>query len=174
MLGTNVSASATWEIKVSMEQSADPAFLLPVNANLAGQTIAKFVLTNRTTGDVYYFEFPLPNAALYAQYRAIAYTPIASNRDGVNDGIHWYLNHRTVDGAANNISVTGARAGFAYNMTRVTERIGRTSVQQAFSDIAALPAADQPTNQIERINLFLTTLKDVSGQDIIGMFSSQE
>jgi len=173
VLGTQVGTTANWEISMTLEQSANAAFLLPTNANLAGRAVVKLTMVNRNNGDVYYFEFPLPDQGLMTQYRNIAWNTNVNSRDEINNAANWHLNHRTVDGAANNVNLTSAQAGFDYNMVRVRERIGRAAFDQAFAYMFNLSGANQTISQLERTNLFLTKLRDFSGQDVIGMFSSQ-
>ena len=176
ILGTGVSVGTNWDIWMSIEESADPAFLLPANANnLSGRTVLKVTLLHKVTGNIYYFEVLLPNSVSFTQCRSIAFNPLASNRVELNNNIHWYLNHSTVDGPASNVNLTSAQAGLPYNMARLRERIGHAPFNQAFDYMANLPAANLPSTQLGRVNLFLTKLRDFSPgqQSVIAMFTPQ-
>jgi len=174
ILGTNISTVGEWEIMLTLERSADPAFLLPANRErLSGETIVKFTVINRNTGNTYYLEAPITDPSLFAQYQAIAWRPSVNNRDAINNNVHWYLNHNTIHGAANGVASLGDQAGFAYNLTRIRQSIGHQPFNQAFDYFANLSAANMPSTQLGRVNLFLTKLRDFSGRDVIGMLSPQ-
>ena len=174
ILGTRISSNNNWDfLSMTLEGAADRAFLLPANASsLSGNAVIKLALLRRDSGDIYYFEVPI-SSALYAQYRAAAFNPPIAERDALNSNVHWYLNHNTADGPANNVSLISAQAGFPYNMIRVRQRIGHGPFNQTFNYFANLSAANMPSTQLGRVNLFLTKLRDFSGQSVIAMFTPQ-
>jgi len=174
ILGTSVGVIGEWEIMLTIERAANPAFLLPINQErLGGQTVAKFTVRNNLTGNIYYLEALLPNPSLFAQYQAIAFNPSDANRNSINSSVHWYLNSNTIHGPANGQVSTGDQAGFAYNLTRIRQAIGHQPFNQAFAYFANLSPANMPNTPLGRTNLFLTKLRDFSGVNVLGLLSPQ-
>jgi len=174
ILATGVSSIAEWSMMITLERSADPTFLLPANRErLSGETIVKFTITNSITGNAYYLEAPLPNPSLFNQYQSISWNPFDSSRNALNSSVHWYLNYSTIHGAANGAVSAGDQAGIAYNLTRLRQAVGQNAFNQAFNYMANLSFANTPSTQLGRINLFLTKLRDFSGQDVIRLLSAQ-
>lgn len=64
--------------------------------------------------------------------------------------------------------------GLAYNLAKIKTQIGWEPFKQTFRYFHNLSSGDVPTTSIGKFNLFMTKLRDYSGQDVLTMFTSQE
>jgi len=171
ILALSLSSSTNWEyVSMTFEKNANDTFLLPANrVSLAGKTIMKLVLREKSTNKLYHFEDELPDPTLFDRAKTIAFAPSTGNVDNV----FWYLNYTTADGAANNLSASAAQKGLVYNATQIKQTIGKAAFTQAIAYFDSASSADIPGTSLGRLNLFLTKLKEYSGVDVIGLFSPQ-
>lgn len=171
ILGARASDEKTWKtLSVSVEEEASKQTLLPANREkLQGKPIIKIALQFKETNDIYYFEGEIPRD-IYDGTKSIAYNANtwADTKQELNTSLFWYLGLNTDSLPSGQLTINEAQKGLAYNAAQLYQKLGASAFDQTFAYFKSLTSL--PVTPLDRLNVFLTALKEKSGQDVISQF----